>query len=311
MSNKSKIRENNTCENCNNVVSERFCGYCGQENLVIDKSFIHLFKHFFEDITHYDSAFWKTLKLLFFNPGFLTIQFLKGKRVSYLQPVRLYIFASFITFFLLSIFPDNVNKELSNNNFTIKEAGFEQKNIFSVKKLDSIQKFGKENEKLNSFNYWIKRKVYTKFEEMPQNELSSKFSDSFFHNIPKGLFLYMPIFSLILWLFHNKKKWFYFDHAIFTIHFFSFLLLASLTYSGFSLIISYFPSNRLFSFIESIISILILGYSFTYFFIAHKKLYLEKMKTTIFKGFLFLIINLFFIVLTIISIAIYSLINIH
>lgn len=188
MSKKSKIREEKNCENCNNIVSDRFCGTCGQENIIIDKSFIHLFIHFFEDITHYDNAFWKTLKQLFFNPGILTIQFLQGKRVSYLPPVRLYIFASFITFFLLSILPDNENKIQPKNNPEIENASLELEKNLDVKKLDSIQKFGKENEKLNSIEYWIKRKIYTKFEEMPQNELTSKFLDSFIHNIPKGLF---------------------------------------------------------------------------------------------------------------------------
>lgn len=121
----------------------------------------------------------------------------------------------------------------------------------------------------------------------------------------------MPLFSLILWLFHNKKKWFYFDHAIFTIHYFSFLLLASLANSFIVLIFNYLPKGSIILFLETIITILILGYGFTYFFIAHKRFYLESLKTTIYKGILLLILNLFFIFLTIISIAFYSLINIH
>jgi hypothetical protein len=312
MSKHSKIRENKTCENCNCVVSDRYCGNCGQENVVLNKSFVHLLKHFFEDITHYDSAFWKTLKLLFFHPGFLSIQFLKGKRVSYLAPVRLYIFASFITFFLLNSFTGSEHEKKSQNNQASSQNPFlEFEENSNVKKLDSIQTFGKENEKLNLINYWLKRKIYTKMEEIPKDELWSKFSDSFIHNIPKGLFVYMPIFSLILWFFHNKKKWYYFDHAIFTIHYFSFLLLASLTNSCFSLILNYFPDESIFSLIDTILSIVILCYTFVYYFIAHKKFYKENKRTTIIKGFSILIINLFFIVLTIISIAIYSLINIH
>ena len=40
----------------------------------------------------------------------------------------------------------------------------------------------------------------------------------------------MPFFALTLWLTHNKKKWWYFDHGIFTFHYFaSFLLISSFT----------------------------------------------------------------------------------
>ena len=56
-------------------------------------------------------------------------------------------------------------------------------------------------------------------------EIIEKFISSFTHNLPKVLFVFMPIFAFFLWLFHNKKRWYYFDHGIFTLHYFSFLLL--------------------------------------------------------------------------------------
>ena len=38
------------------------------------------------------------MRWLFTRPGFLTKEFIAGKRVSYTQPLRLYIFASFLYF---------------------------------------------------------------------------------------------------------------------------------------------------------------------------------------------------------------------
>lgn len=314
MSKQSKIREDKTCENCNYVVSERFCGHCGQENVVLDKSFIHLFKHFFEDITHYDNAFWKTIKFLFLRPGFLPNEYLNGKRKSYLPPVRLYIFASFITFFILSLLP-NGHQEKSNNHTTnkVKTEGsiieFEREN--SLKKLDSIQKFGKENEKLNPINYWFNRKFYSKLEEIPEAEFNEKFLEAFSHNLPKGIFIYMPIFSLMLWLFQNKKKWYYFDHAIFTIYYFSFLLLSLLFYNCINSIFYLLPENIFLKIINYIISLITISYIILYYFIANKKFYKEKTFTIIIKGIFLVFINLFFLVLTLLLIAFYSILNLH
>ena len=110
---KEKLRIDKTCLNCNYVVDQRYCPNCGQENTISTKSFHHIFIHFFEDLTHYDNAFWRTIFYLFFKPAALTKAYLSGKRLSFLAPVRLYIFISFVTFLLLSLFPTSDTKEVT------------------------------------------------------------------------------------------------------------------------------------------------------------------------------------------------------
>ena len=101
----SPIRNDKTCLNCRHVVQERFCPNCGQENTESRKTFHHLFIHFFEDLTHYENAFWRTIKNLLFKPAALTKEYLYGKRLSYLAAGRLYILISFITFLRLTAIP--------------------------------------------------------------------------------------------------------------------------------------------------------------------------------------------------------------
>lgn len=58
--------------------------------------------HFFSDITHFDGKFFSTVKDLFRKPGFLSREYMMGRRMSYLDPIRMYIFTSaffFIIFF--------------------------------------------------------------------------------------------------------------------------------------------------------------------------------------------------------------------
>ncbi len=95
------LRKDKTCLNCGYEVPERFCSHCGQENVETKESFGHLVGHFFADITHYDSKFLLTLKYLFTRPGYLTQRYVMGHRMDYVNPIRLYVFTSFIFFLLL------------------------------------------------------------------------------------------------------------------------------------------------------------------------------------------------------------------
>lgn len=76
----------------------KFCHICGQENIEPAESAWHLVTHFFNDITHFDGKFFSTLKLLVTKPGFLPAEYKRGRRASYLNPVRMYVFTSFIFF---------------------------------------------------------------------------------------------------------------------------------------------------------------------------------------------------------------------
>lgn len=75
--------------------------------------------HFFSDITHFDGKFFTTVKDLLFRPGFLSAEYMAGKRSSYLHPVRMYVFTSAIFFLLFfSVFKQgnikfNLNQPLS------------------------------------------------------------------------------------------------------------------------------------------------------------------------------------------------------
>src|SRR5690606_4964667 len=157
----STLRKEKDCLNCGAKVEERFCPKCGQENTINRPSFHYLFTHFFEDLLHYDSGFWKMMKTLIFKPGIIVKEYLAGKRKTFVPPVKLYIFISFITFFLPHILPDfgneNQTEETEKDESASKpdsNSGFEGieiagvKNVKTVEQLDSIQKSLPENKKI-------------------------------------------------------------------------------------------------------------------------------------------------------------------
>ena len=106
------LRKDKTCLNCGAIVEERYCPHCGQENTEPKDSFRHLLGHFLADVTHYDSQLFTTIKDLIIKPGFLTREYNAGRRASYLDPIRMYIFISAV-FFLVTF---SQKKEENNTN---------------------------------------------------------------------------------------------------------------------------------------------------------------------------------------------------
>ena len=95
-------RKEKVCLNCGAETHGRFCHVCGQENIEPKESFWHLLTHFVYDITHFDGKFFSTIKYLLFRPGFISHEYLKGRRADYLHPIRMYVFTS--AFFFLVFF---------------------------------------------------------------------------------------------------------------------------------------------------------------------------------------------------------------
>lgn len=105
-------RKEKNCLNCNAEVAGRFCQTCGQENIEPKESFWVLATHFIHDLTHFDGKFFGTLKYLLFKPAFLSHEYLRGRRTSYLHPIKMYVFTSAI--FFLIFFNFYQKKEKSN-----------------------------------------------------------------------------------------------------------------------------------------------------------------------------------------------------
>jgi hypothetical protein len=365
---KSPLRKDKTCLNCRYVVESRYCPNCGQENTDTRKTFVQLFVHFFEDLTHYENSFWKTIRNLIFKPASLTKEYLSGKRMSYLAPIRLYIFISFVTFFLISIMPNSSDDEVTHakkaghhkptekstdttidslgksedtlqkeawikkleqdghidkktadslqlaateRNQKYEEGDYMNFGYRSIEELDSIQQYGKANEKLGDLAYWFHKKILLAKKGKTKEEVFDKLSEAFIHNIPKALFIYMPLFAFVLWLFQSKKRWYYFDHGIFTLHYFSFLLLASLILELFNAFMGLLGHHWLLDNIITIVDVVIIIYMLYYFFPAHHRFYEQSRFKTIIKGILIFFINMFILSFILIGLFFFSFINIH
>jgi Protein of unknown function (DUF3667) len=111
-----KERKEKICLNCKADLYGRFCHVCGQQNLEPKETVWHLVQHFFNDITHFDGSFFSTVKFLLRKPGFLSAEYIAGRRASYLNPIRMYVFTS--AFFFIILFTLKKPEDMMKSNET-------------------------------------------------------------------------------------------------------------------------------------------------------------------------------------------------
>src|SRR5438876_7376676 len=90
------------CENCGAELQGHWCAQCGQAAIDYRRSFGHVLIDVLNEFLNWDSKFFATIALLILKPWRLTNEFLAGKRVRYVNPLRLYLLASILFFFAVN-----------------------------------------------------------------------------------------------------------------------------------------------------------------------------------------------------------------
>src|SRR6201981_3941280 len=90
------------CENCSAELQGHWCAQCGQPAIEYRRSFRYVVADLLNEFLNWDSKFFTTIALLILKPWRLTNEFLAGKRVRYVNPLRLYLLASILFFFAVN-----------------------------------------------------------------------------------------------------------------------------------------------------------------------------------------------------------------
>ena len=231
--------KNNVCTNCGYRFDQlpehtNFCPECGQENHNVNVPLRHLFDEFIESIFHFDTKSIRTLKTLVLKPGSLTVEFNQGRRVRYVQPVRLYVFISFLFFLMISVSsvdheetPGEASQpERKTNGLGITFKGLNSRDLSGMNDaaLDSAMRA--QEIEASAFNRYIVRKIA---------RIGSGGEREFSHMIIRGIsymmFVLMPFFALLVFIFYRKRAGNYISMLVYSLHYhsFTFLLLTALT----------------------------------------------------------------------------------
>ena len=87
------------CLNCGEKLQGTFCYNCGQKDSDFRRPYWTFLEDFTENVISRDSRLWRTLAYILFLPGAMTRDFIAGRRIRFLPPIRLFL-VSIILFFL-------------------------------------------------------------------------------------------------------------------------------------------------------------------------------------------------------------------
>ena len=191
--------ETSHCHNCGAAVTYHYCALCGQETTLHVPSageFIHEF------VGHYvalEGRLWKTLAFLLFKPGFLSAEYIAGRRARYVQPLRVYLSLSILFFALLKVVGPpiaNFSDEAPARPALVQADG----DPFEI-----------------SFAPELAAKL-NKFMEKPAPERMRMLTNGFFAYVPYAMFCLMPVFAMYLKLLYLGSGRRYGEHLLFALH---------------------------------------------------------------------------------------------
>ena len=241
------------CPNCATQLSGNFCQGCGQAahlHVPSAREFLHEF------IAHYvalEGKLWKSMALLIFRPGRLTRDYIEGKRVRYIEPLRLYLTFSIIFFAIFKLggvhFGDAVTigppKQQAPAQATsaasdgktavlVPKGSLDEgrQELRKSRKHDSLIEIDEGDDKqmqlkASSIHPLLGKKV-EHFNTLSIEAQKAALQRAFFSYAPYALFLLMPVFAALLKLLYLGSGRRYGEHLLFALHTnaFAFLMLS-------------------------------------------------------------------------------------
>ena len=238
------------CLNCGRPTGEtdNFCPNCGQENEDETVPLTPLVADALSEIVSWDSKLARTLLPLLFRPGFLTNEFLAGRRVRYLSPLKMYLVISAIFFLVLptshiaqrmhlasvslqptltksadtgpkpSIVAGPVSIHVSDDkpgptDFPEVQQGFERLPV-TVAAYDARQRVSPHRD-----GFWksLMLRQIIKARHDKQTFAQSVF-EGLIEALPKMMFALLPVFALLLKITYWRRRRLYIEHLIFALH---------------------------------------------------------------------------------------------
>lgn len=225
-----------SCANCGARLSGPYCSQCGQLHEHAIHSVWHFAREFFEDFTHADSRLLQTLRGLVFRPGFLTREFLEGRRARYLPPIRLYLVLSLV-FFLIAGILTSYSKPGATQVIVVSPTS------------------GKvASQRLQDASPTSARQVCAAVRQQlpwpdvlgPRAEASCVaaiengghgIDESLLHNVPRAMFLFLPLLGLVMKALYRRPRRHYVEHLLFFLHNHALIFLALTVYALLSAIL--------------------------------------------------------------------------
>lgn len=224
-----KIRPERLCSNCGTPLSGPYCHRCGQPARSFIRALPGLVGEVASETLYYDSRMWRTLKYLLFQPGFLSQQYVAGKRARFTPPVRLYLVTSIVAFLVVTLVISAADigslSEEAAQGFNDGAGGAIQ--------FGGAEPWHAEDNPLSlpglsdKTNAWLNRQIGiidANAREAVGNP--ARFMRTAAGMLPQTMFVMLPLFAAWVALFYLFARRYYIEHLLLQVHNHAFLFLS-------------------------------------------------------------------------------------
>ncbi len=200
------------CGNCGATLMGPYCFRCGQHVHESARSVSALLHDSWHVVTHIDGRFWQTLYILLLKPGRLTKEYFAERRARYLPPVRLYLVLS-VLFFAFGLAAPHRNPPApvaAAPRPATPDAAAKlnvRVNVFQVRDCNDIKT------SLDWLQNALRRSCLRS-----QQDHGESVERAFFANVPKMMFLFVPMMALVMLILYWRPRRYYVEHLVFFIH---------------------------------------------------------------------------------------------
>lgn len=224
----------NRCRNCGTDANGHYCPNCGQETTVVLPAAGTFLREAAGRYVAFDGRLWRSLWALLFRPGFLTREYLAGRRRRYVRPSRLFVVLSIALFAILrlSAEPSVVDATVESRD---PDALFEDADIES--KAFGLQVDPGLNVRVDAGNFPVLAPLLGRvdaFNRLPRQEKGERLFAGVLRYAPYAAIGLLPVFALLLEIAyagrsrrHPLRPRRYAAHLVFGAHNHAFVFLAA------------------------------------------------------------------------------------
>ena len=210
-----------TCATCGLPLEGRYCTACGEERLEPNQLTV---RHFVmgslvPEIVNLDGKIWRTLGLLLFRPAALALEYVAGRRRKYVQPLRVLLTA--IIVFVLAM-PKGVGFTFNIGPMAMSVMPASLPQAGSVQgMLSHLDRFG-----------ILERLFVAKAGAVAAapDDVTRRFRDALSDFATPVSFASVVLLAIVLYALFRRRRRLFVEHAVLSMHYFSFVLLSSLIY---------------------------------------------------------------------------------
>lgn len=228
---RDELGQAKNCLNCGAALFGSFCSECGQRDIPPYPSTRELAVDAFTEFSGWDGRLASTFRALVQRPGMLTLEFLEGRRVRYISPLRLYLTTSLVYFLLAAAAPtirlgsgkpmfggptvttttDGKRASRPQRVASAASQALEEQDLTPAERQAALADIERAPGVMQPF---LRRAVQD----------PAGFKRGILENMPRMLFVLLPLFAGIIALFYRRRK--YPEHLYFALHLYAFIFLA-------------------------------------------------------------------------------------